>query len=208
MAYDPISGKCLVGTTQSEGDDIYSIDFSTRELALLNDNATLNLNGMGGATHDGSNFIFSSINDNFNLFLVSYNSAGELVNNMTISGFTIENGASLVTGGQTGKVYRGTRGGFDVIDLSTGSTTDFIAFTTSDLVPFTAEDSGFDLSNNIMMNLAEDNDGNVYGTLIDSEQFLVSVNLETGELTYIATNPLEQRNLITGLVFVPAYLFD
>lgn len=216
LCYDNNSGIGFLGERVIEEDvtsgRLFSLDFSTGQLTVANDNTTIDIDGMGGIADNGTTVIASPYhNQESSHVLLTYSKAtGNIESSITVG--NDGSASALVFGGQTNAIYRSSgNANIELVELSTGNSSSSISLTVSDSTPFTDVFSGFNISSAKVLNMTEDSNGNVYGSLQQSGyMFLVSINLNTGELTYISTlqNNGDANDRVFGLSFVQASAFN
>lgn len=223
LAYDANTEKGFIATTNRGGADLYSLDFSNGQLTLMNDNESNDefdsIDGMGGIADNGNTVItapYMYLGNDENFALVSYDKTTGDVSNAVFIPNSLGFGGGLTFGGQTASIYRGSIGLIEQIKLDDGTILESIDLSVRSTNPFTAVHPEFDIVAATVMNLAENEDGDIYGILLtedieeNSYQFLVSINLNTGMVTYISTlqNGSSRNNRVFALAFVPASVFN
>jgi len=183
LVYDQTTGKCYAGSTNSGDGYFYSIDLSTGEATLLNDNA----DGDWDAIAD---LVIAS---DGNILSVIYSG---VVGNSALAKFDKVSGNSgthysLLDGEDeiwsTGGLCYGTSTSQLIIGGETELYVSNLTGTISETIPIVGT-ANIDDTETYMMDFEKDDDGTVYGMAYeynDQNQYLVTVNTQTGALTEI-----------------------
>ncbi len=183
LVYDPATGKCFAGSTNDGDGYLYSIDLSTHEATLLNDNADGDWDAIADMViaSDGNilSEIYSSTLDNS--ALVKFNKvSGDAGTHNSLTDGTNEiwSTGGLCYGASDSQLLIG---GDTEIYLSN------LTGTVSATIPIIGT-ANIDDDETYIMDLEKDDDGTVYGMAYeynDQNQYLVKINTATGALTEI-----------------------
>lgn len=231
FVYDALSGKGYVSQSNNAGSKLYSVDMSTGLATILNDNTDPDFewDSMADLAIENNSIVASGW---YRELTGTTTMSGHGIGYVNMSDGSImdyfflsdaNRGAGLALGSTSDFLYYGDQGAIQKVDLVTtvGMVTT-IPFSSIDLTSFTNVYVDFTLSSASIQNMAESSDGTVYAIVydggydiglddggVDSDyQFLVSIDIETGEITFITTlMNNDKTNSINALAFIPEGLF-
>lgn len=205
LVYDPETGKCFAGATNAGDGMFYSIDLSTGEATLLNDNADGDWDAIADMVITSTGTLYAMIYSNVesgSAITTINRSTGALgthylFNDGTDDLYTSgglcfgENQSTLLIGGDETCIYKcGPTGG-----------------QVSATYPIYHSASMNDIGDIYVMDLEKDTDGTIYAIVYDDEQevqYFVKVNLQTGELTEIKELARDSNsNFYHCMTFIP-----
>lgn len=206
LVYDPETGKCYSGATNSGDGRFYSIDLSTGEATLLNNNPDGDWDAIADLVVTSTGTIYGMIYSN-----IISGSAITTINKTTGALGTHypfeDNGDELYTSG--GLCFGDNQstlliGSDETCIYKCGLTGGQILAT----YPIYHSENMNDIGDIYVMDLEKDTDGTLYAIVYDDEQtvqWLVKVNLATGELTEIKELASEENsNFYHCLALIPS----
>ncbi len=186
LVYDPATGKCFAGASNAGSGKFYSIDLSTGTATLLNANANGDWDAIADMViaPDGNilAIIWSNLEDGHAVATIN-KSTGAVGTHYLITdpGSEIYSGggicygsntSTIIIGGEDSEIYTSGLTGGNVLSKKT------LAHTPS-----------MNAAGEIyVMDLEKDTDGTIFAIVYDDEdevQYLVKVNISTGELTEV-----------------------
>jgi hypothetical protein len=188
LVYDPETGKCFAGATNSGDGKFYSIDLSTGTATLLNDNSEEDWDAIADMVmaQDGNvlAIIWSNLEDGHAVATINKSTGAVGTHHLiTESGSDIysgggicygSNNSTILIGGEESEIYTSGLTGGNILSKIT-------------LVPTSSMTPDGEL---YVMDLEKDTDGTVFAIVYDdgdedNVQYFVKVNTSTGGLTEI-----------------------